>query len=381
MSFDAVIAGAGPAGLSAAETIARRGRTVLVLEQNHEIGSPIRTSGGSFIAELERLGIPAELYHPIRRVRFLAPNNAAHFDYPQPTLCVIDVRRVFQFLAERAIRAGARIRLATAVEGPVLENGRVTGVRTRAESIEARVVIDATGYRSTVLKQAGLDPGFARFGAGAEYDLFAPFCDQNEAVLIVGGAAPSGYAWVFPWGRGRVRVGVGIIHPDHRGQPEKFLDRLIDDLPRLGVDLRGAQAVEKHAGLIPSERFARRFSGDGILGAGDAAGHASSLVGEGIRWAMYAGKMAGETVADALDRNDVSRAALSAFEKKWRRKFGLNLSLAHRINQRIARWDDEKWDRRTEILKKLSPEQFAEALKTNLTGVWRAGKWGPGAGK
>lgn len=371
MIYDAIIAGAGPAGLSAAEAVARHGRTVLVLEQNHEIGSPIRTSGGSFIGELDSLGIPAELYHPISRVRFLSANNRARFEYQKPVLCVIDVRRVFQFLAGRAIEAGAQIRLATAAEGPVIENGQVTGVRTRQVSIAARVVIDATGYRSVLMKQAALDPQFKRFGVGAEYDLFAPGCDQDEAVLIVGGVAPSGYAWVFPWGRNRVRVGVGIIHPDHRGRPEDFLERLMDALPRLGVNLKGAQPVEKHAGLIPSERFADRFAGDGILGVGDAAGHASSLLGEGIRWAIHAGRMAGEVVADALDRGDawhVTRAALAPFERKWRRKFGADLKLAHRINRRIAKWDDDKWDRRLEIVKRLSPGQFAEALKTNLTG-------------
>jgi len=67
-TFDVIIAGAGPAGLSAAETVARRGRAVLVVEQNHEIGSPIRTSGGSFIDELDILGIRAVLYHQISRV-------------------------------------------------------------------------------------------------------------------------------------------------------------------------------------------------------------------------------------------------------------------------------------------------------------------------
>ena len=372
MSYQVIIAGAGPAGLSAAETVARRGRTVLVLERNHEIGSPIRTSGGSFITELDRLGIPAELYHPISRVRFLSAGNRAVFEYQKPVLCVIDVRRVFQFLSERAITAGAQILLATAVDTPVMENGRVTGVRTREQEIAARVVIDATGYRSAVMKQAGLDPGFERFGVGAEYDLFAPHCDQSEAVLMVGGVAPSGYAWVFPWGRNRVRVGVGIIHPDSRGRPEEYLDRLMRALPGMGVNLKGAQAVEKHEGLIPSERFAERFAGDGILGVGDAAGHASSLLGEGIRWAIHAGRMAGEVVADALDRGDVSRAALAVFEKRWRKRFGADLKLAHRINQRIARWDDQKWDRRMELVKRLSPEQFAEALKTNLTSglVW-----------
>src|SRR5580698_976651 len=106
---EVVIAGAGPAGLSAAETLARAGRAVTVLEQNHEIGSPIRTSGGSFIEEMEALGIPARLYHAISRVRFLSPGNAAMFEYPVARLCVLDVRGTFQYLAERAIEAGARV--------------------------------------------------------------------------------------------------------------------------------------------------------------------------------------------------------------------------------------------------------------------------------
>jgi digeranylgeranylglycerophospholipid reductase len=102
-----VIAGGGPAGLAAAEVLARADREVLVLEQGHDIGSPIRTSGGSFVDEMEALGIPPHLYHPVSRGRFLSPNNAAAFWFETPRLCVIDVRGVFQYLAERAISAGA----------------------------------------------------------------------------------------------------------------------------------------------------------------------------------------------------------------------------------------------------------------------------------
>ena len=368
--YDAIIAGAGPAGLSAAETLARGGHSTLVLEQNHEIGSPIRTSGGSFIDEMDGLGIPGHLYHPISRVRFLSSNNSAIFDFPKPAMCVLDVRGTFQFLAGRAIAAGAQIRLAAAVTAPLVENSRAAGVHTRTETLRSRVVIDATGYRSVLMKQAGLDPGFRRFGVGAEYDLFAPHCDASEALLLVGAAAPSGYAWVFPWGGNRVRVGVGIIHPDHRADPDEYLDRLVERLPHFGVNLEGAQPVERHSGLIPSERFASHFAGDGILGVGDAAGHASSLLGEGIRWAIQAGRMAGETAAGALERGDTSRASLGEFETRWRKRFGADLRLAHRINQRIAAWDDRKWDQRMEIVKLLTPEQFVEALKTNLTGGW-----------
>lgn len=377
MPKDVIIAGAGPAGLSAAEAIARRGFSTLVLEQSHEIGSPIRTSGGSFIHKLRGLGLPDSLWHPISRVRFVSPHNAAVFDYADPVMCVIDVRRTFQHLGERAIAAGASIRLGTTAVSPMLEDGRVIGVRTRGgsekaeASLDCRILIDAAGYRSTLIKQAGLDPGFGRFGVGAEYDMFAPRCDQREAVLVVGEeAAPSGYAWVFPWGANRVRVGVGIIHPDSPAKPGDYLDRFVANAGDYGVDLRGAQPVEHHSGLIPSERFAKTFTGDGIIGVGDTAGQASSLLGEGIRWAIRAGRMAGDTAASALERGDTSRRALVEFEHDWRKQCGLDLRIAHRLNQRIAGWDGPKWDARVELLKILSPAEFAEALQTNLTGKW-----------
>jgi digeranylgeranylglycerophospholipid reductase len=306
----------------------------------------------------------------------LSPNNSASFDYPAPRFCILDVRGTFQYLAERAIGTGARIRLATRAVSPIMEGGFVRGVRTndRAEEqqeLRSRLVVDATGYRSTLLKQSGLDPGFRRFGVGSEYDLFAPHCDQSEAVLIVGGTvAPSGYAWVCPWGRGRVRVGVGVVHPDSSENPERYLDRLVSQADRFGVNLKGAQPVEHHSGLIPSEQFTERFAGDGILGVGDAVGNASSLLGEGIRWAIHAGRMAGEVAARALGQGDVSRAALEPFERQWRKRFGTDLRLAHKINVRISGWNDRKWDQRTGLLKLLSPDQFAEALKTNLRGRW-----------
>ena len=373
---DVVVVGGGPGGLCAAEAAAQGGLNTVVIEQSSEIGSPIRTSGGSFVKELQILGIPESLYHPINRGRFLSPNNGVVFNYDKPSLCIMDVRGVFQFLAQRAAKSGAKIRLNTTALEPILENNYVVGVRAKdfwgKESvIGCRILIDATGYRASMSKKAGCHSGFSRFGVGAEYDLYAPFYDQDEAVLIVGSqVAPAGYAWAFPWGGGRVRIGVGIIHADSRGNPDEYLKRLILRSSAFGFNLGGAEPIEYHFGLIPSDGLCEGFVGNGIIAVGDAAGQSSALVGEGIRWAMMAGKMAGEVTVEAISANNCSRDFLTRYEKRWRARYGKDLRIAHEINKRIAGWSDEKWDRGIEMLKLLTPDQFAQALGSNFTVGW-----------
>jgi digeranylgeranylglycerophospholipid reductase len=374
-SVDVLIAGGGPAGLSAACAAADAGATVLLVEQNTEIGSPIRTTGGSFIPDLIAFGIPQELLHPIHRCRFVSPTKTAIFEFKNPILCVMDVHGVYQHLATEAIRTGAKIWLGTTAIEVINRDCRVSGARVRSivhgeVDVTARIVIDATGYKSTLMKTAGLDPGFKRFGVGAEYDLFAPHCNQTEAVLIVGNQiAPSGYAWAFPWGGHRVRVGVGTIHPDSSNPPISYLEKLVANSHKFGIDLKEAQPVEYHSGLIPSD-ICERFVGDGIMAIGDAAGQASTLVGEGIRWAIRAGKMAGDIAAEALRSQNANGIFLKQFESQWLGRYGRNLRIANAINKKVAKWDDKKWDERTELLSLLTAEEYATALQINFSVGW-----------
>src|SRR5215469_17120302 len=121
--FDVLIVGGGPAGLSAADTAARKGARVALLERQKEIGYPIHTSGGSWIKDMQALHIPSDLYHPIRSVFFRSPTREVRFDYPDPICCVLDVRGVYQLLASRAVASGAQLHPGTPVERPVIEGG------------------------------------------------------------------------------------------------------------------------------------------------------------------------------------------------------------------------------------------------------------------
>ena len=263
-AVDVLIVGGGPAGLSAAAAAADAGASVLVVERRREIGEPVHTSGGTALATVERFGVPRSLWHPVPRGRFVSSSEEAVFDYQTAPLCVIDVRGTYRWFASRAVERGARVETRVRFVAPTIERGVVRGAELVSPGgrklIRARVLVDASGYRAAVSKLAGLHPGFTRFGVGYEYELVAPSCRQDEAVIVVGeDYAPAGYGWVFPWGEGRVRVGVGVHHADTRADPRRYLDVLMAACSKLGIDVSGSSVIEHHFGLVPAERVPARL--------------------------------------------------------------------------------------------------------------------------
>ncbi|HEX7733676.1 MAG TPA: NAD(P)/FAD-dependent oxidoreductase [Ktedonobacteraceae bacterium] len=366
---DVLIVGGGPAGLAAAEAAAKLGARALVLERQNEIGYPVHTSGGSWVSDMHALGIPGHLYHPIHKVYFVSPRREIPLYYEQAVCCVIDVRGVYQHLAGRAVSAGASIRMRHTVEQTLIEDGRVLGVTAKTHvgervTFTAPVTIDASGVARHVSVRTEMGPAFRRYGFGAEYDLYAPNYPQDELYLIMGSQyAPSGYAWAFPRGNGRVRLGVGVLHPDSDEDARVYLDRIMHELPQFAGKFKDASPVEYHTGLFPSEGPVERFSRDGLLLAGDAGGHGSTLVGEGIRFAVYSGQMAGQVAAEALKTGDTSASALNRFDRLWRARFGRDMDISYMINKRIAGYSDNQWDGALDLLKRLTPTQMAQALR------------------
>ena len=372
-NVDVLIVGGGPAGLAAAEAAASQGARTLLLERQNEIGYPVHTSGGSWISDMQALGIPEHLYHPVTKVYFVSPHREVPLHYHPAVACVLDVRGVYQHLAGRAVTAGAAIRVRHTVEQTLLEEGRVAGVTAKnhiSERIDVRaaVTIDASGFSRHVGVRTDMGKAFHRYGYGAEYDMYAPHYPQDELYLIMGSQfAPRGYAWAFPRGNGRVRLGVGVLHPDCDDDARGYLDRIIHDLPQLSGKFKHASPLEYHTGLFPSEGPVECFSRDGLLLAGDAGGHGSTLVGEGIRFAIYSGQMAGAIAAQAVKAGDTSAAYLGRFDKQWRARFGRDMDISYMINKRIANYSDEQWDGALDLMKRLTPAQMAQALRGDFT--------------
>jgi digeranylgeranylglycerophospholipid reductase len=391
---DVLVVGAGPAGLAAAEVAAAARARVVVLERAAEIGRPVRTSGASWLRDVRRLGLPAALAHPVSALRLVAPDRDACWRFARPVGCVLDVRGTYRHLADRAIRAGATLHLRHTVTAPLLEEGRVVGVELRDEHghpavVRSTVVLDASGPTRAIaahqalgrkaptgpLEEGGgapvsLGERFTRVGLGAEYELRAPAFPTDTAILLVGRrVAPHGYAWAFPCPDAHVRVGVGLLRPPSDGlELRAALDRLLLH-PALAAALEGARPVELHTGVIPAQPVAR-LSAAGLLLVGDAASQASPVLGEGIRYAIEAGRLAGRVAARAALAGAVSAAELATYDRAWRRRVGSARHVGWWLHRRLARYRDRNWRIAATLLAHLEPAQLAAALHDDITPSW-----------
>jgi digeranylgeranylglycerophospholipid reductase len=280
-----------------------------------------------------------------------------------PVGCALDVTGTWRYLADRARAAGATVETGTLVR----PNGtaRLTlrhGEHTRP--VRCRLAIDATGTPSLLARSAGVHQGFRRVGVGYERELSAPGFPQHEAMILVGGIAPAGYAWAFPRGETRVRVGVGVIQPDVSANPRELYAPLEHEL---ADELRGSQLLELHTGRIPSQEAPARLTGDALMVVGDSGAHSNPLLGEGIRHVIRAARRAAPIAAAALAKPGVvPRERLRSWERAGRRTRGSSWGLTMRANRYVAAMDDGDWDRAVTMIGRLPAELVTPLLRGDV---------------
>jgi digeranylgeranylglycerophospholipid reductase len=240
--------------------------------------------------------------------------------------------------------------------------------------LAARVVVDASGHTGFLAREAGLRPANDRSAVGMELELHAPGYDQDEVVFWLGDdVAPGGYGWAFPCGDGRVRLGVGVVRPDSDAEPRALLESLRSHFAPLAGAATGATSspIEMHSGLMPVlAPDAATLVGDGLVVTGDAAGQGSTLLGEGIRYAILAGRTAGKAIVGA--GGDYSARGMAAYPKQWRKQMGRNLKVSYAINERICRFGDADWDRVIRRMDALTPGQAAAVFASEFSAKWAA---------
>jgi len=370
--YDLVIVGGGPAGSSAAFAAAKKGIKVALLEKENSIAETVRTSGVTWIQNIKEFGIPDDCFNPIKNFSFCSPNNEVTISDTVPRAAVLDVRKTYRWLANEAEQLGADIFVKMNIKNVIKnENGDIIGVSgvgpNGETTFHSKVVIDATGFPSTICKAMGFAPQWERFGAGAEYEMKAEYVDSDTWWLMVGQQySPAGYAWIFPLGDNIVRIGVGVGKPESDVDPTQRLKEIIEK--KLGPikKLGELKEIEFHYGLIPNDGLSRKTVFNNLILVGDSAGQANPLVLEGIRYAIKFGRVAGRVAAEAIESGNTDEESLHPYEENWRKEIESKIKSAGKVQDRWIGLTDEEWDKELDIIKELKSEEFLDFIKADF---------------
>ena len=372
LNFDVVVVGGGPAGSSAARIAAENECTVALVEKEKEIAETVRTSGVTWISDIKKFKIPEDCYNSIKKFSFCSPKNSVTISDNVAKAAVLDVRKTYRFLANRAQSSGAKIFTNTNFS-EVLNNldGKCVGVIAKSKDrhiqFKGKVVIDASGFASVVAKELGHVEQWKKFGGGAEFEVKTEELEHDNWWLMVGQKySPAGYAWIFPTSKNTARVGVGIGKPDSEVDPTVRLNELIDKKIGPIKDLGKIEKIEFHYGLIPNEGLSRKTVYDNLILVGDSAGQANPLVLEGIRYAIRFGEVAGKVAASAIKNGDTSERSLIPYEKEWRKAIESKINSAIKVQNRWVGLTDEEWDKELDIINELTADEFLDFIRADF---------------
>ena len=299
-TYDAVIVGGGPAGSSAAYTMAARGHRVCVIDKAQ---FPRDKLCGGLVTLRSRKLFESIFERSWDETLFIERSGVTFYDRHTRIGAIENYSRLFltmrcdydAHLLGHARGAGADTVLGAHIEDVDLLKSQI--VLSGDERISYRYLIGADGVNSLVARALygrSFDPRNIGFALETEVPRDAT---REDAILpeVFFGAITWGYGWVFPK-KDTLTVGVGGFHRYNPGM-RRDLNALMAARGFGGITTK----VKGH--FIPFGNFRRPPGRGNVLLAGDAAGFVDSLSGEGIGYAMQSGHAAAVAVSDALKAN------------------------------------------------------------------------------
>ncbi len=338
--FDVVVVGAGTAGCMTAKQAAKAGLEVCVIDKKkrEDIGEKVcgDACGKHHFDDLG-LAYPKgeELRNQVEGVKICSPDLETVFTVRSERVYgFILNRRVFgQRLLNDAIDGGATLFESTIATKPIVKDGFVTGIEAKdmkneqTMRLESKVVVEASGFTAILRKglptDMGIDLNVDKEDAEACYreirqlkgqDFDSKFCE----IYLDQTLSPCGYHWIFPEGENTVNAGLGIAMVKGFPNPKNQFYQKIVSKPLF----RDSALVKGGSWYVPTRRPLDCMTGNGIVVVGDSACQVNPIHGGGIGPSMMGGSLAGKTIAEAIEKDDVSREGLWRYNADYMKVYG-----------------------------------------------------------
>lgn len=351
-SSDIIVIGGGPCGSFTALNLAKLGCNVKIFEEHNEIGFPCHCAGHLSLMGLKSLGLyplpPDIVENTYRGAIFHSPRgNNFSVRCPSPVTCSVNRVLLDKYIAELAKDAGAEYFLDSRVESLITEGGSVEGVVVKRErgkeKFPAKLVVDAEGVSSRIVRQTGLSPSGSRMllkTVETEAEDVKDTEKDTVEIFLGKGYAPGFYAWLMPKHDGRAKVGLAA----ESGNPWRLLKRLMLRHPAASKKLRKAKILHRSFHSLPLGGPIPKAFSDGFLVVGDAASQVKPTTGGGVIFGMTCGKIAAEIAYEALHKDEYSSDFLQTYQSRYEEKLGTEIRFMLRIRKMLDTLPDDKLD-------------------------------------
>ncbi|OPX84820.1 MAG: Electron transfer flavoprotein-ubiquinone oxidoreductase [Pelotomaculum sp. PtaB.Bin104] len=302
--FDAIIVGAGPAGSACAYTLAKEGKSVLIIERGDTPGSKNVTGGRLYTYALEMLdkglyeGAALERKVTHEQIMMLSGDRAINIDFHNPSynetqkapMSYTVLRAAFdEWLASKAEERGAMLVCGIKVDELIEQNNKIVGVIAGEDEMYADIVIAADGVNSFMAQKAGLSGDIAAeaVGVGVKEVIKLPARiieqrfnlkeDEGAARMLLGcteGIHGGGFLYT---NQDSISLGA-VFMPEEVGHKKQSVHEIFQELkmhPSIYQLIEGGETIEYSAHLVPETGFrgiSKKLYREGFLIVGDAAG-------------------------------------------------------------------------------------------------------------
>jgi digeranylgeranylglycerophospholipid reductase len=256
--------------------------------------------------------------------------------------------RFDQYLAKKAEEVGARFILNARVQSLINTDGFVKGVNVQQEGraqerVYSKIVLDAEGVSSRLLRQAGLKalkPKGLVCAVEAEVENVQGV--ERHAVEVYFGKtyAPGFYGWLIPKLDGTAKVGLAT----NTGNPDYFLRSLMKKHPIASKQLAKAKITQIGYHTITLGGPIEKTHSNGFLALGDCASQVKPTTGGGVIFGLTCAKIAAETAKQALEHNDVSNGVLHDYQKRCSKQLRFDFLVMLRLRRFLDSLSDQKID-------------------------------------
>jgi FADH2-dependent halogenase len=383
--FDVAVIGGGPGGSSVATALARRGRSVLLLERDRFPRFHIGESQLPWInGVLEILGA----HDAVAKAGFVEKwgasfseidgTPAAYVDFtkavetPVPQTYQVPRAAFDEVLLRHAERSGVIVReehrALDAVFDPDGVTLRFTGPAGPSEA-RVQAVVDASGRAGLLARRIGgyeTDVMLQHVAVHAQYEGIPRAAGRPAGDIRVLTRAGVGWVWLIPISERLTSVGVVVPQALHRRESrataEESLEHYLRETPAAPALLREATRVSPARFDADYSYLARAMAGDRWVAVGDAAAFLDPIFSTGVLLAMQGGLEAAEAIDAGLRAGDLSARRFEGYERVVRRRY-------HYFRRFVVGFYDPYFRRL--LFRRSRRLGIYEAVLSALAGNWR----------